>query len=719
MDKETLTNHITRLGKDYFEVACRIVLKDIFHLQIVNVDGKGDGGTDYSSFKKDGSKSLAAYQITTQKSSIKNKAFKDAEKAINKLNADRYYFFTSLNVDETDSRKIENEIAETLKIQSTFLSAQHVAGLLLSEKLVNKFLDETNSPLPRDYSPESVDYMEMALHSLTLISNDVSVMKEGIYDDTILFVLSNTGAIEEDEIIKNTNQFLSLTENGNEKIKKRIGALFGQEKIVKTTNKLITLSQDAEDDIIARKRIYNKEFNSLISAQVDLMQDEHNIDWDEEDAKKVSVWVARAYINEQISNLKNIKAGVVSNPIFENNEDYVSKIKSYLLNKKGLPAEDINEATKNLLDLAADHPLINKIARASIYVALEGSNPISSAKSLGANRWSDFSILIEPTVAIPAICKNLYKGNVNNLFDLSVYSIKNARELDAKLYIPYFYVNECAGHLLQARKYDVFEEEIEELQYSNNAFVANYCALKLNDKVKLPETFMKYLCTFSPAIKTERHSTKKWVRAIMTDLQSILNREGINFVKTPNFNHENTVEFETAYSHFLHENRINKPTHLINHDVWALQFTNDDIIENGSHWIILTYDKSLISVSRTSDFRGWIANPSNFLDLTEGSKPLSESKLISIIHSVATYSEQTLSVAARILDRIVYYASDEIQNWEFKEDVRKFKEELIDNIDLNSDDYNLDVDRKTDEFLKSKGIKVGKKEDADYDLETN
>ena len=39
MDKETLANHISRLGKRDFEIACRLILHDIFNLIAVNVEG--------------------------------------------------------------------------------------------------------------------------------------------------------------------------------------------------------------------------------------------------------------------------------------------------------------------------------------------------------------------------------------------------------------------------------------------------------------------------------------------------------------------------------------------------------------------------------------------------------------------------------------------------------------------------------------------------------
>lgn len=76
MDKETLANHISRLGKRDFEIACRLILHDIFNLIAVNVDGANDGGTDFAVFNSEGNRTKAAYQITTQKTDIRIKRIK-------------------------------------------------------------------------------------------------------------------------------------------------------------------------------------------------------------------------------------------------------------------------------------------------------------------------------------------------------------------------------------------------------------------------------------------------------------------------------------------------------------------------------------------------------------------------------------------------------------------------------------------------------------------
>lgn len=692
MDTETLTNHIAGLGKEYFDNACKIVLRDVFILNAINVDGKSDGGTDFASFTQSGERLNVGYQVTTQKTSIQAKAYRDAKKAIDKLGLVKYYFITSYNLSEIETRKLENEIYKELNIPVTCLAPRHIAGLIL---------DESNYPLPRSFT-SSYDYKEMALHSYTILSDDASQMKSSIYDDTIIFLLSN-GASEENVLVHQVKDFLDLNDVKIEAVKKRIGALFGKNKIKRDAKGLIELQSDAKKDLDARKAIYEIELLSLSSAQVDLLINEYQCVWTEEDSKKVALWIANATVANQISILKDAKASIVANPIFNVENNGVNKIKEFLKKEKNIKDKDVNGLVEKLLENASNHPLITKIARASVYLALEGSNPISSAKALGANRWTDFNILVEPTVAIPYTCSQLFKGSVDRYFDTSIRSLHQAVKLGIGLYIPYFYINECAGHLLRARKYDGLELDNYDLAYSSNAFVANYFALK-NQGVKLPSSFMEYLCAYSPAIKNERSDVKNWIRAIMTDIQSILGRGNVQFIDVPFYNSGDCKDFEMEYMHQLRQLNIEKKPNLIEHDIYALQFTNDKIEKNGEHWIILTYDNSMIAVSKSSLFKGWITNPVKFLDFSESTKPLSETKLISLVHSFAAFSERTLAAGARIIDRIVAYAAPEMQNWEFKQEIEKFKSEVVNSVNLEKNDFINQIDKKTDDFLLKHGI---------------
>ncbi|HZH88332.1 MAG TPA: hypothetical protein VFD78_04055 [Chitinophagaceae bacterium] len=702
MDTETLTNHISKLGKHTFENACKIVLQDVFNLKAINVDGQNDGGTDFTGFTATGERINTAYQITTQKSDIKGKAYRDAKKTIEKLGVDKFYFLTTININEIDARKIEHKITEELGIQSICLGAKQIAGLILSEGLLNKFIDDSNYPLPKGTKTQ-LEYNEMALHSYTLLSADASKLKMGIYDDTILFILSDKKSMEQCDLIEETIQFLQLSHEKENELQRRIGALFGNSLIEKNEAGEIELSEQTKNDLHARKSIYEIELSSLAAAQVDMMRSDFEKDWSVADSKKVALWIANAYISDQINNLKDVKASIVSNPLFDLEENGQAKLKNFLKADKGFEINEVDTVIEKLLENASDHPLITKISRASIYLALEGANPISSAKALGASRWSEFNIMLEPSVAIPHICSQLHKGKVNKYFDKAKSAINRASELGATIYIPSFYINECAGHLLKARRYNEIELNEEELVHSNNAFVANYYALKAQGE-RLPPTFMDYLCTYSTAIKTERSDVKSWIRAIMTDLQSVLVRSGVEFIDTPFYNEGDCIEFEKEYMYQLEEFEIEKKSRLIKHDTYALQFTNDKIVNDLEHWIVMSYDKSMIAVAKNDHYKGWITNPIKFLDFTETSKPLSETKLVSLVHSVATFSERTLSAGARIIDRVITYASDKMQDWEFKQDMEQFKNEMIETINLDKTDYALEIDKKTDEFLKKHGV---------------
>lgn len=647
MDKETLANHISRLGKRDFEIACRLILHDIFNLIAVNVDGANDGGTDFAVFNSEGNRTKAAYQITTQKTDIRNKAYKDASKCISKLHVDRFYFLSTYSLSETDARMIEAEILNELKIPSTVLSPNVIADLLISNRLESKLLDATGFPDLRAYNSSSLDYREMALHSYTILSNDAKNLKAQIYDDSMILVLSDyPEGLNETEVIDKAIDLLCLSETKKELLHKRIGALFTHRIIQRTDENKITLTNNAIQDVMAS--------NSLLAI--------------------------------------GTKSGI-------------DRLKEFLIKEKKIPTNQIDVIIEKMIGMASSHPLIVKITSASVYIALEGSNPLTASKVLGANRWSDIYLLVEPTIGIPYLCSQLYKGKVNRYFDNAILSIKRAKELGIMLRIPYFYIKECAGHLHMARKFDGIDLDPNEMQYSSNAFVANYYALRAQG-VHMPDSFMEYLATFSPAIKIEHNDYADWIREIMTNIQSFFTRSGIEFAETPTYTADELKLYETEYSYYLQNNNLTKPQHLMRNDIYALKYTEERVSKYGEHWMILTFDNSLTQVAQKCEHEAWVNNPFSFLDMAEITKDLSDKKFYSLVHAVASYSQQALSIGARIIDRVVLYASKEMQDWEFRRDINKFKSELITRAQNDNINYMVEVDQKTDDFLKTHGISM-------------
>lgn len=715
MDIGTFANHIMNLGKQDFDVLCRIVLNDVLDLCAFNVDGKGDGGADFISLCSDGTRAKVVYQLTTQKTDIERKAYRDAQKSIVKLGVKKFFFLTTYNLSEVDARKLEFTIENELGIHVSVYSPKVLAQFIIQHHLVRKFFELTGVIDGMSQSKATIDYLEMALHTYTFLSNDTRNLKSQMYDDTMLYILSDTdtGKNRED-LIGDTVKLLRLSEYKRPVLNGRIDSLMQRGVIKSAGSGFVVLTEETAEEILLRKTLYNSEQSTFYSAQVDLLKN-YKVTWNSEDSKQSSVWIANAIINQQISGLKNAGAEVDS-PLFKNvRKNGLEKLRSHLQTKKKVASDNVEEIVKKLVAMASSHPLVVKIVRASVYILLEGTKPLAAAKSIGVNSWEDMNLLVEPTVGIPHICSLQYKGQVNPYFDNAISAIKRAKELGVNLFVPYNYMKECAGHLLLARKYDGIDLQPEEMQFSKNAFVANYYALR-SQNVPMPSSFLDYLATFSPAIKAEHADKSDWIREITTDIQSMFLQSGIEYLEIPIYDESEYADLKELYEKHLSK-YYHKSSYLVVNDVVALKCTNERVLKKNEHWMLLTYDNSLIKVSAEKFNKVWINNPYNFLDMTELTKELPDSQFCALVHSFAQYSEKTLSIGARIIDRIVYYASDRMQEWQFKQELESLKKDIIEESVGKSFDY---VDSKTDEFLLKHGVYMEEEgDDNDADIQND
>lgn len=569
MDKETLSNHISTLGKRDFAIACRIVLEKVFDFDVINVDGPRDGGSDFTSFSVDGKRCSVGIQITTQKSDIKNKAYSDAKKCLTKLGLKRFYFLSTYRLSEEDSRKIEQEIEDDLNIRTHVYDSSVIAGFLIKNSLVTEFLDETGFPDLRQVYHSAVDYKQMVLHSYTLLSSDAKNMKEQIYEDTILLVISGkTDGMTQEEIVTETINLLTLPSIKEERIKSRIDALLSKSKIKKQDG-LYYISPDSKREIENRQILYEKELETLASAQTDIMR-EYSIEWTIDDARSTSVWIANTYLANQLSTLEKVDAPLTKDLYKHIDDNGIKILTDFLIKKKNLPQDLVPEIIKSFMSIAAGQPLMKKITSAFVYVALEGKNPMASCRALGVNRWNQFKLLMEPTIGIPILCSFFFKAPVNRTFDNAINSFKQSKELGIPMFVSYNYIKECAGHLHMARRYDGLELNPDEMVYSSNAFVSHYYSL-MKQGIELPNTYLDYLALFSPAIKIEKEY-KDWIRSMMSDIQSLFTRKSAaTYIDIPLYGLSELKDIENEYAIYLTENGIEKSKSLLMNDIITMK----------------------------------------------------------------------------------------------------------------------------------------------------
>lgn len=703
MDLETLTNHIKSLSKRDFDIVCKLIIEKYYHKKAINVDGKGDGGADFIELDETGRRSSIVYQLTVQKVNVTQKVIDDVKKAVTRLNAKVFFFMTTYPLSESIARKYESLFNDELQIQCTCLGAKALAGIIKDAKLEHEFLSDVELYIPRDEYVRNIDYRDRALHSYTLLSTDAKNLREGIYDDTILMVLGEDDYLLEEDIINRVKSLLSLSENRSETLCKRLNSLQSRGKIEKIkSDNTYKLTVESEKDLSDRKKLYQLELSASVAAHTQLFQDKFGIDWSIDDTRSISTWLAGLYITKQFEILDAAQVRYESHPLVKMNRNEQKNKLYQFLSKKGVPKEEIYPIIQELLKMAAIDPLIQKVTRASVYVALEGQNPMTRAKGLGVKNWDDFDMLIDPSIAIPCICSSMYSVK-NTRSEKPVQIVKRAIELGIRPYITYHYINECAGHLLSALNYINIDASDEEMQYSENVFVSLYYSLRLQKK-RVPNTLMDYLLHFSSQLSIERADKKEWLRALMVDMQSKLNGAQIGFQQIKKYNAEDCYIYK-EYRDIVGDD-AHKPLYLFNHDLWALQYLSD-VEALGEKWIFLTYDGTLLKYGRSKNCSFWIVNPATMSEFISNTQDLSDSSLEELILFASSASERTLAVGARMIDKILEYATPEMQEWEFKEKFYKYKEETLCNSSIkNLDDVDEVAKRLVKKFLQEQGLTI-------------
>ena len=708
MDRETLVNHMKGLSKAKFDDVCRLIINKCYGKTAINVDGKGDGGADIIELDENGKRTSIVYQLTTQKNEVELKYARDAKKATTKLGAKVFFFMTSQSVSEQKVRKLESDISEEFDVRCTCLDAKAISNLLIEGKLVKQFLLDADLFVPHSAGSGSIDYREQVLHSYTIWSSDAKNLKEGIYDDTILIILGKEVdySLEITDLIEKVKSQLALTDTMKNVIERRISSLLMKRRVIDIGEGKIKLTEDSIEEIENRERLYVLEMDAMSSAQTDLLSQKYKISWVSQDARKVAVWLANIFIDSQLRVLKETQINYISHPLLRNTNKKVQQDLLKFLKKKGVSDDSAKQAYDDLLKLAANDPLITKITRASMYVALEGASPLSRSRVLGISSWDEAKIMLDPSVAIPCICSNLYLWPENEWFSQPVRVVKKCQDLGCSISIPAYYIGECAGHLMSARYYQGLDDMAEELQFSNNAFVAYYYGLK-KAGIKTPPTLAAFLNTFSAQISTSGDN-KSIKHAIMTDLQGTLSRIGISFENSKFYEVSNCSVYP-VYKEIVDRIEPQKRTYLLKHDVFALQHMTDKYAE-GEHWILLSFDKTLIEYAKNDVCQFWITNTKKMAELIESTQDLSAVNLENIVHFLASASEHTLSLGAKMIDRIVEYAYKEMQNWEFQQDFIKYKNESLSSIDLEKGKQDLDTLAKelVNKFLSQKGINIDK-----------
>lgn len=712
MQKETIARHIKALGKSDFDSVVTLLFHEFFNLKAINVDGPGDGGSDMRCFvtsKEQRVWASTASQVTVTSKSWKQKAKDDARKAVRELGATQFYFLTSQGHSSGDLRKLEVEILSDAGVPAVCMGANEIAGIIHDAKLIHEFAEviDLRLDVPLKSRP---DRQEMLLHAIAGLSDEKKNFRDGVYDDALLVTLFEADSLlSRSELIANASELLGLTIEFRQALDRRVDSLLAKGRIIRSVDQL-ALSASDKFDMQASNGMYLAELRALASAQQLILEEKGGQGWTSEKCEETAVLLSRIFVQNQLkvaerASLPLTRLGLskkIGEPKFE---------LSTLIRTTGLSVKTTEEVIREFVAIGNTRPLIQKLTRAVTYIATEGRSIAQACRAVGAAKWSDVYVTLDASVAIPFLCSSLFEPTEGRFAIGANECIKTLKQLNTRLVMPYFYINEVAAHLLLALNTPSGEQYSRAAEYSKNGFVCHYYQLKNNGR-PCPSSLPEFLSAFSARSLRGDGDRREKAKSIMPDIQSLLQDYGIAFESIETFA-PGSVGYlahrkptEESFEHFLNQMQRQRRQNLVGHDVSVLAYSKKAISELGQARMCLTWDRTMIEVARELKDCGWVVTPNEASDLVQTSVDFSEVKLTSLAHALAKATSSAEEIGASILDRVSHLSGSPFKDWESRQRFDQFYASTMARIAQNPDSTSW-VDEDVEQFMSTFSDNLG------------
>lgn len=702
MDAEEIQNRISAVSRRVFKSIVGLVLREIFSMQAIDVDGSGDGGNDWLLFTSEGRRVYVATQDTIQHQGWVEKAIEDAISAQKNHRANRYLFCTNRPHHQTTVTKLEDKVTKQTGMSATVFEARRLAELIHENRLVPRLLEILGEGVAL-HAPSAP---EMAFWAFSNFSADRADQRNQIFEDTIICVIHDRGVASRSEIVAHAMEFLGCSADHASIIDRRVDALLVARKIVLAPEgKGLALGDEMARQVDEAEKLYLTDWTMLTGTMSSILE-EYGAAWTNEQAEGAALFLARWFVSDQMGALRAARASVLPGAWTRELVNPEQKLRD-LLQGCGIPVGKLEEVIEKLADIARGRPAISKLTRTAVFAALEGANPLRSAQALGASSWSDVSILLDASVAIPVLCSRRTEHVDSYLFALSSRAADLLETLGATLILSPGYLEECASHLLRATRYEPVEIDTEfsgALSQSENAFVSYYYALRQEGR-RAPDSLRRFLSIFVENI-TEIARRSNDARAVMPDVQGAFSDYGIavdQLQRAPRLRFEALLK---AHDLVLDSEGREKAPVLRRHDVAALAHVDSAFTTKREAWMLLTWDRALIRVGAVELRGAWVLSPVLAMQFAQPCRRLSDAEWSSLAHKIARISDPKETLTARILDEIVKLRHELLQDWEFRDELRRFRNEAALRAPIG-DEMRIQqwVDKETAAFVASRNLK--------------
>ncbi len=682
ISKEFILRQVIGMGADRFDLFVSFILKEIFDLNSYNVNGKGDGGSDFRSLDFSGRPvkyghlgqvDNIAIQVTVQDRNWVSKALKDAHKVRENLpNMKYFYFITSRPREQVDLLRLQARIQEETELHATCLGARELSEMIFNGKLFSKFcaiagLEVTERVVGKPNPRLRLLHTFVAMHGLR------ASIRDEMYDSVLLGKLLEKEGVTRKDLIDSALYIFNNENIDATELDHRIDALL--DKDIQSINGKLFLVESTKDEILTANSIYDnelREFENILSEIIGCQQDLGAI-------PEFAMDVASVFVQTQLQSLNRFAQTRLFKG-YESKESPLARLNRKLISLKIKP-DLIRGLTEKILSMASQNALIKKLVNGVAFAILEYGNNSSSVLMLGTYDWQKVDVILDANIIIPYLIHRFFtpnsnKGNVAINRALTVLKRRGAR-----IVVTSNYLNECSAHLVEAWDgyREIIEDHYEELQYSDNAFVSHYCQAKVFNEEEFPASFEEYVRALSPDVIFDGQEKGRRIERTESALHLLFDEyeiesEEVHRVTDDDFRRS----LDYIYDIKSFDQKIQRKSNLREHDINLLLHLKKESRIGSRSFIFLTWDKMMLQFSnKMANEKVTILTPAEANDVFQTTSELTEDRLYSISYLYASTVVSPKRLAANFLDKLVELSSVDKADWKWHEQCNKLLGEFM------------------------------------------
>lgn len=334
-----------------------------------------------------------------------------------------------------------------------------------------------------------------------------------------------------------------------------------------------------------------------------------------------------------------------------------------------------DQALEKLAQIASNSRIGQQMMAGELFISLSAFDTPFLIRALGGH--SGIEVLLDASVAIPILCALLYEPSFHRFGFATSHMYRQLKTHEISVLLPLDYLQEVATHLILALNYQYIIKDEPDLIGSENAFVAHYTSLYINNKIG---SFIDYIEGFGLDKSLRGANFERARNNLMPKLQRYFELYGIKTKPLGKPSKAAKKHAEEAIGFLINQKTYKRASVVIDHDKRTTAYLFDQDRTTDIANVLCTWDNLHFQIRENEDVMWDVLNPVVLGDILSLALPEQErdsSQIISVVMLAKSLSEETASMGASIWDTLIKIEKDNLYDVELLKQAKAFKRKFI------------------------------------------